>query len=74
MLVTSDGVQMPSKSRAAVPELMGLKATVVSINNTTHSYLCGGCANNHLADVRIAFEDMEFYIDNDFIIAVENED
>jgi hypothetical protein len=33
-------------------------------------------ANNHLADVRIAFEDfnMEFYIDNDFIIAVENED
>jgi hypothetical protein len=77
MLVTSDGVQMPSKSRdiAAVPELMGLKATVVSINNTTHSYLCGGCAN-HLADVRIAFEDfnMEFYIDNDFIIAVENED
>jgi hypothetical protein len=37
MLVTSDGVQMPSKSRdiAAVPELMGLKATVVSINNTT---------------------------------------
>jgi hypothetical protein len=75
MLVTSDGVQMPSKSRdiAAVPELMGLKATVVSINNTTHSYLCGGCANNHLADVRIAFEDfnMEFYIDNDFIIAVE---
>jgi hypothetical protein len=54
---------------------MGLKATV-SINNTTHSYLCGGCANNHLADVRIAFEDfnMEFYIDNDFIIAVENED
>jgi hypothetical protein len=33
---------------------MGLKATVVSINNTTHSYLCGGCANNHLADVRIA--------------------
>jgi hypothetical protein len=45
MLVTSDGVQMPSKSRdiAAVPELMGLKATVVSINNTTHSYLCGGC-------------------------------
>jgi hypothetical protein len=28
-----DGVQMPSKSRdiAAVPELMGLKATVVSI-------------------------------------------
>jgi hypothetical protein len=32
---------MPSKSRdiAAVPELMGLKATVVSINNTTHSYL-----------------------------------
>jgi hypothetical protein len=39
---------------------MGLKATVVSINNTTHSYLCGGCANNHLADVRIAFEDMGF--------------
>jgi hypothetical protein len=35
---------------------MGLKATVVSINNTTHSYLCGGCANNH-PDVRIAFED-----------------
>jgi hypothetical protein len=37
MLVTSDGVQMPSKSRdiAAVPRLMGLKATVVSINNTT---------------------------------------
>jgi hypothetical protein len=34
---------------------MGLKAT--AINNTTHSYLCGGCANNHLADVRIAFED-----------------
>jgi hypothetical protein len=77
MLVTSDGVQMPkSRDIAAVPELMGLKATVVSINNTTHSYLCGGCANNHLADVRIAFEDfnMEFYIDNDFIIAVENED
>jgi hypothetical protein len=48
---------MPSKSRdiAAVLELMGLKAT--AINNTTHSYLCGGCANNHLADVRIAFED-----------------
>jgi hypothetical protein len=43
MLVTSDEVQMPSKSRdiAAVPELMGLKATVVSINNTNHSYLCG---------------------------------
>jgi predicted SprT family Zn-dependent metalloprotease len=41
---------------AAVPELMGLKATVVSINNTTHSYLCGGCANNHLADVRIALK------------------
>jgi predicted SprT family Zn-dependent metalloprotease len=63
------------KAVTAVPELMGLKATVVSINNTTHSYLCGGCAN-HLADVRIAFEDfnMEFYIDNDFIIAVENED
>jgi hypothetical protein len=53
---------------------MGLKATVVSINNT-HSYLCGGCANNHLADVRIALKTlMEFYIDNDFIIAVENED
>jgi hypothetical protein len=56
MLVTSDGVQMPSKSRdIAKPELMGLKATVVS-NNTTHSYLCGGCANNHLADVRIALK------------------
>jgi hypothetical protein len=34
MLVTSDGVQMPSKSRdiAAVPELMG-QSNVVSINN-----------------------------------------
>jgi hypothetical protein len=46
MLVTSDGVQMPSKSRdiAAVPELMGLKATVVSMQH------------NHLADVRIALK------------------
>jgi hypothetical protein len=41
MLVTSDGVQMPSKSRdiAAVPELMGLKATVVSMQTITWQML-----------------------------------
>jgi hypothetical protein len=54
---------------------MGLKATVVSINDLQPFLPMVDIANNHLADVRIAFEDfMEFYIDNDFIIAVENED
>jgi hypothetical protein len=33
---------------------MGLKATVVSINNTTLTYVAD--ANNHLADVRIALK------------------
>jgi hypothetical protein len=44
-MLVSDGMQMPSKSRntAAVPELMGLTATVVSVDNTSHNYLCGGC-------------------------------
>jgi hypothetical protein len=32
-MLTSDGVQMPSKRHTAVPELMGLKATVVSIQH-----------------------------------------
>jgi hypothetical protein len=53
---------------------MGLTATVVSVDNTSHNYLCG-CDRKHLADTRIAFDDynMEFYIDNDFIKVVENE-
>jgi hypothetical protein len=66
---------MPIKSRdiAAVP-INGAQSNRSFYKQHNHSYLCGGCAN-HLADVRIAFEDFNgFYIDNDFIIAVENED
>jgi hypothetical protein len=77
MLVTSEGVQMPSKSRTvpAVPELMGLIATVIAINADSCSYLCGGCKNNHIADTKIAYDDynMEFYIDNDFIKIVSDD-
>ena len=78
MLVTAEGVQMPSPSKhiAAVPELMDLTAIVIAVDCDTHSYLCGGCENKHSADVRIAFEDynMEFYIDNNFIRAVNEHD
>lgn len=78
MLVTAEGVQMPSLSKhvAAVPELMDLTAIVIAVDCDTHTYLCGGCDKNHSADVRIAFEDysMEFYIDNNFIRAVNEHD
>jgi hypothetical protein len=78
MLVTAEGVQMPSSSKhvAAVPELMGLTAIVVAVKCDTHKYHCGGCDQRHTADVRIAFDDynIEFYIDNDFIHAVNEDD
>lgn len=71
MLVTAEGVQMPSSSKKvpAVPELMGLEAIVVAVNCDSHKYLCGGCDKKHNADARIAFSDynMEFYIDSNFI-------
>jgi hypothetical protein len=46
---------MPSKSRdIGCTRINGAQSNRSFYNNTTHSYLCGGCANNHLADVRIA--------------------
>jgi hypothetical protein len=55
---------------------MGLKATVVSINNQPILTYVADILIITWQMLRIAFEDfnMEFYIDNDFIIAVENED
>lgn len=77
MLVTKEGVQMPSKSFyiPAVKELMGLEATVLEIECKGKKYLCGACSQLHNAEVRISFEDynMEFYINNLFLKPFENE-
>jgi hypothetical protein len=75
MLVTSDGMQMPSKSQNSCTRIDGPNCNSGICDNTSHNYLCGGCDRKHLADTRIAFDDynMEFYIDNDFIKVVENE-
>jgi hypothetical protein len=56
MLVTSDGVQMPSNRDIAAVPINGAQSNRSFYKCPTHSYLCG-CANNHLADVRIAFEE-----------------
>lgn len=77
MLVTSDGVQMPSKDflTPAAEELMGIEAIVIEVNCTDHTYVCGACENRHIADVKIAFADytMEFYINNDLLTSISYE-
>lgn len=77
MLVTSEGVQMPSKSFTipAVPELMGMKAKIVEIESNSTKYLCASCNKKHTADIRIAFEEynMEFYINSAFIKPYKDE-
>lgn len=77
MLVTSEGVQMPSKSflEPAAIELMGEEAIVTQVDCDKFTYTCGACDQRHTADVKIAFPNytMEFYINNDLLKVVGDE-
>jgi hypothetical protein len=70
MMVSSDGTQIPSESpiKPAAPELVGKKAYVIKVN-CDKKYKCGGCNNDHTADILIEFEDIniKFYINGDFL-------
>lgn len=70
MMVSIDGTQIPSESpiKPAAPELVGEKAYVVKVGCNA-KYMCGGCNNNHTADILIEFEkfSIKFYINGDFL-------